>query len=95
MPTASEAALTISCPHGNRPGAVVCVHLLTVKDHVAGFIENSSDPANLQAWCDACERFFLREGDRTSDFIKFADIAIVCDLCYLEAKARHCRLTSE
>ena len=68
---------------------MVCVHLLKAKDHVVGFIENSTDAADLQAWCDTCERFFLREGDRTPAFIEFADIAIVCDLCYLEIKERH------
>jgi hypothetical protein len=89
MATDSEAPLTISCSHGSRPVAMVCVHLLKVKDHVVGFIENSSDPADLQAWCDDCERFFLREGDRTPDFVEFCDVAIVCDLCYLDIKGRH------
>ena len=95
MSTDTEGPLTVLCKHGNRPAAVVCAHLLEVKDHVVGFLENSSDPADLQAWCDACEQFFLREGDRTPAFIEFADIAIVCDLCYLEIKARHISLSSE
>jgi hypothetical protein len=67
---------------------------LKTKDHVVGFIENSSDPADLQAWCDACEQLFLSEGDRTPAFIEFADIAIVCDLCYLEIKSRNCSLSA-
>ena len=88
----TEAPLIAFCNHGNRPAAVVCRHLLTADDRVVGFVENSSDPADLQAWCDACESAFIREGYSTLEFAKFADIVIVCDLCYWEIKARNSRL---
>jgi len=88
----TEAPLTESCSHGNRPAAVVCRHLLTAKDRIVGFVENSSNPADLQAWCDTCESAFLRD-DRTPEFAKIVEFAIVCDLCYLEIKARHSRLS--
>jgi hypothetical protein len=36
-----------------------------------------------------------REGDRTPEFIEFADVVMVCDLCYLEIKKRHSSCLSE
>jgi hypothetical protein len=81
----------ISCHHGSRPAAVVCCHMLTVKDSVVGFVENSSDPNDLQAWCEACEAMFIGEGDRTERFLAFNDRQIVCDVCYGDLKSRHSR----
>lgn len=73
----------LSCPeHGARPGAVICCHILAAKDHVVGFIENSTDPQDLQAWCHVCEARFQREGGLTPAFEQFNNRAIVCDLCY-------------
>lgn len=54
-----------------------------------GFVENSSDPEDLQAWCDACEALFIAEGDMTECFRQFNDFAVVCDSCYAILKARH------
>src|SRR5579859_4367265 len=52
---------TVDCgTHGTHPGAVVCRHLVEAKDRVVGFVENSSEPDDLQAWCDACEAMFER-----------------------------------
>ena len=94
MPADTQHALTINCSHGDRPAAVVCGHLLRTKDRVVGFVENSSDPADLQAWCDACESAFLREGGLTPQFREFNDMVVVCDLCYSEIKERHNRFPS-
>lgn len=86
----------IDCaPHGKRIAAVVCGHMIKAKDHIVGFIENCSDPNDLQAWCDACEEMFLREGELTPDFNEFNDMAIVCDVCYQELKARHSHMRNE
>ena len=84
-----EAPLMISCAHGERPSAVVCGHMLTSKNEVVGFVENCSDPADLQAWCATCERLFLAEGDKTPRFLEFNQMALVCDLCYSNLKDRH------
>jgi hypothetical protein len=83
------APLMISCAHGERPSAVVCGHMLSSKSQVVGFVENSSDPADLQAWCAACEQVFLAEGDKTPRFLEFNQMALVCDLCYSNLKDRH------
>jgi len=65
--------------------------MLTSKDKVVGFVENSSDPDDLQAWCEACEAFFLQEGSLTEAFKAFIDPAIVCDFCYTLLKEKHSR----
>lgn len=82
--------LLVSCgPHGERIASVVCRHMLNGQPAPAGFIENSSDPNDLQAWCHACEEMFMAEGDMTEDFKAFNDMALVCVDCYAQAKARH------
>jgi hypothetical protein len=72
-----------------RASAVVCGHLLKENAWTAGFVENSCDPDDLQAWRDACEEMFLREGEMTETFREFCQIAIVCVICYAEIKQRH------
>ncbi len=86
---ADDKFLSIKCSHGNRPAAVVCGHMLLSTDKVLGFVENSSDPNDLQAWCDDCEQFFLREQELSEEFEKYNDRKIVCDKCYGDIKARH------
>lgn len=78
--------------HGERTAAVVCCHMLAASDRIVGFIENSSDPNDLQAWCDECEQFFLQEGGLTKTFERFNDRKIICELCYADLKARHSSL---
>lgn len=79
----------LSCPkHGSRPGAVVCCHIMAAKDRMVGFIENSTEPKDLQAWCHACEVTFQQEGGLTPAFELFNNRAIVCDLCYCGLKAQ-------
>ena len=87
-----ELPLMVSCTHGQRPAATVCGHMVTAADEIVGFVENSSDPLDLQAWCNACEQLFLIEGDRTPRFQEFTQMTIVCDICYGTFKARHSRL---
>ena len=82
--------LTVSCgPHGERVAAVVCRHLVGRESPTAGFVENSSDPNGLQAWCYACEDKFQAEGGMTEVFREFTGMSVVCIDCYAEAKARH------
>ena len=77
--------------HGLRVACVVCSHLVQSSDRVLGFVENSSDPNDLQAWCGDCEDVFRREGGMTAAFVEFNDIAVVCDLCYARHKAVHAK----
>lgn len=84
-----EGGSTVKCgTHGQRVGAVVCRHLVEGGSGRPGFVENSSDPDDLQAWCDACERLFLEEGGMTPKFRDFTGMCIVCDFCYAGIKER-------
>ncbi len=88
----SEDIFTIKCgTHGTRVAAVVCGHLLESADRVLGFVENSSDPDDLQAWCDECEQMFQQEKALTDNFEKFNNRKIVCDFCYATLRDRHAK----
>ena len=63
--------------------------MIQTKETAVGFVENSSDPEDLQAWCSACESVFLSEGDKTERFRQFNDFAVVCDVCYATLKEKH------
>ena len=85
----------ISCgPHGERVSAIVCRHHLDVRDRAVGFVEKTHDPDDMQAGCDDCEDLFLREGDKTKNFLKYNDFAVVCTECYIRFRARHFRGSS-
>ncbi len=87
---ADEKPLMVDCgSHGRRVAAVVCRHLVDEKDRKVGFVENSSEPNDLQAWCDDCEQLFLEEGEMTDRFREFNQMALVCVVCYAEIKGRH------
>jgi hypothetical protein len=76
--------------HGKQVAAVVCGHMIDAADPI-GFVENSSDPEDLQAWCEKCEQFFLTEGEMTEAFVAFNDFAVVCGDCYQAFKEHHSR----
>ncbi len=84
-----DEPLYVDCgAHGECVAAVVCCHMIQASQPM-GFIENSSDPDDLQAWCGRCEEMFLAEGDKTEAFEEFNDRAIVCCECYAAFKAQH------
>ena len=75
--------------HGRGIAAVVCRYLCDETDMPKGFIENSSEPGDLQAWCFQCEAFFESEGEMTAAFRQFNDMALVCEACYGTIRALH------
>jgi hypothetical protein len=79
--TSSEPMMVKCGPHGERVSAVVCRHMLKSEPAPAGFIENNSDPNDLQAWCHLCEEKFEQEGGMTDAFLEFNGMAIVCVVC--------------
>lgn len=80
---------TIECEvHGMRTCATVCCHLLRATDLVLGFVEDN-DPDDPLAWCNACEQLSLREGGWTEALKAFADLKVVCDVCYAQLKELH------
>jgi len=78
--------------HGRRVAAVVCGHLVSAADAALGFVENSTDPTDLQAWCDDCERLYTAEGEMTAAFKRFTKMAVVCTECYVRMRERHSRI---
>jgi hypothetical protein len=72
--------------------AVVCGHMIDSRISSVGFVENSDDPNDLQAWCEDCEEMFVREDDKTEAFREFNRMTIVCASCYQELKSRHSRV---
>ncbi|MGB4812603.1 MAG: hypothetical protein WBP13_09025 [Methylophilaceae bacterium] len=86
---AANEPMMVSCgSHGERIAAVVCKHMLHLS-LPAGFIENNSDPNDLQAWCHLCEEEFQRQGGMTDAFKDFNGMAVVCVVCYSKAKTHH------
>jgi hypothetical protein len=86
----STVPMMVNCGcHGERISAVVCRHMLKTQPAPAGFVENCSDPNDLQAWCYRCEQRYEQEGAMNEAFKRFNDMTIVCVVCYREAKARH------
>ena len=88
-----EEPLMLECSeHGTSPACVVCTHLHGARERAVGFVENSSVPGDLQAWCGDCEAMFEREGAMTPAFREFNDMRLVCTVCYSLIKQRHSAL---
>lgn len=88
----SDDILVECAVHGKKRSAIVCQHHLQRNAKPIGFVENSSVAGDYQAWCDACESFFLKEKELTEAFKQFNDFAVVCEECYAQIKARHSKL---
>lgn len=86
----SDEPVLIDCEtHGpGRYSATVCQHQLSDARSV-GFVENSNDPRDQQAWCADCESVFLVEGGMTEPFLDYCRFAVVCGDCYGQIKERH------
>lgn len=86
----TEQSLEINCEcHGKGISSVVCGHLVKNKGIPVGFIENVSEPTDLQGWCYACEYLFQKEGEMTDLFRSFNHMTVVCNKCYVEIKGVH------
>jgi hypothetical protein len=71
--------------------AYVCQHL-NLQTPV-GFCEPlASDPSTtyandeLNAWCDACDEVLSKVGEWNDESERFAQIKLVCDVCYFDMK---------
>src|SRR2546421_6093264 len=81
---------TVECEtHGTRTSCIVCCHLLRGSDLVLGFVEDTSDPDDLRAWCNECEQLYMREQEWTDAFKAFADVKVMCDARYARIKELH------
>jgi len=88
--TTEDESVTVECSkHGTRMSAIVCQHHLDIRDPAVGFVENGSDPNDLQAWCGQCEQLFVEEGEMTPRFRSFNGMTVVCVVCYEELQRKH------
>jgi len=86
----SDQEQRIDCAkHGEGIAATVCGHLVCGPGSPLGFIENSSNPADLQAWCYDCENLYEQEGEMTPKFREFHDLTMICTECYATIKGIH------
>ncbi|WP_286342329.1 hypothetical protein [Ferrimonas sp. YFM] len=83
-----ENLIVCEC-HGKSVPAIVCGHLAKNNGESVGFIENSDNPQDLQAWCNACEDLFSVEQELTEKFREFNNMSVVCGKCYQEIKEKH------
>ncbi len=82
-----DGPLLIDCKeHQRQRAAVLCQHLVAPSAVGLGFIVNSDDSDDLQAWCSECEAYFLAEGGMTSAFQAFNGMSVVCTRCYEAAR---------
>lgn len=82
-----DEALFIDCEsHQRQRAAVLCQHLADPAALALGFVENCSDPDDLQAWCSACEALFVLEGGMTPAFRELNGMQVVCVQCYEAAR---------
>ena len=86
----SEPEAVVHCDvHGAQGPAYVCQHL-NVHEPI-GFIEgyDPDDPEQelFQAWCSACDRVFMEEGEWNDHSEAVAQPRLVCRACYLRMKA--------
>ena len=65
------------------------VVILSNLRRASGFIENSSVPNDLQAWCYQCEAVFEEEDGMTERFREFNQMSVVCVNCYEQAAQYH------
>jgi hypothetical protein len=78
--------------HGNAGPAIVCCHIRLETDAV-GFNEEPVTPEEPEpmAWCDHCETMRAEIGEWTDQVDKFADMRVVCEICYMRLRANHMR----
>jgi hypothetical protein len=87
-----DAPLFIDCSsHQRQRAAVLCQHLASPTAASLGFVENSTDPDDLQAWCSACEALFSAEGGMTPAFQEHHGMCVVCVHCYESARRANAR----
>ena len=77
--------------HGNLQAAFVCQHLFSGSGRGFNWAEDPDDPDARcpDAWCNACEAIWQEEGEWNEHAMAFADIKVVCVLCYESIRERN------
>jgi len=85
---------TLECgEHGQAFVTYICCHLIE-GESLAWHSERPSDDDQWpDAWCNACHRFFLAEGEwneRSEEAASIVDnVKLVCHHCYAVLQKRH------
>lgn len=78
------------CEHGKQQETFVCQHTLaSLQDgNPRGFWWSVEQPENLRpdAWCTECEELVNKTGEWEGEAEEFANIKILCGVCYDNAK---------
>jgi hypothetical protein len=78
--------------HGPRQQAFVCHHLLNGTEHGFFWGTDPEDPRNPcpDAWCAECDAYLEQHGGEWNEETEeFAQIKLICDLCYDEIRRRN------
>ncbi len=73
--------------HGRRQKAYVCHHVAWGSGR--GFYM-PDEYGRRNGWCEACEQVRRRCGGWTDESESFAQIVLICDLCFEAARDRNC-----
>jgi hypothetical protein len=77
--------------HGRRRPAFICQHLRLGEGIGFKQPQEPLDPeAPFQnAWCDACDKVLLREGEWNDVSEGFAKVMVICEGCLEEIRSRN------
>lgn len=90
----SDSEEKVQCAqHGSRNATFVCQHLAARDGSGAGFYwaedDEEPDAPWPDAWCEACEEVRSAEGEWNDRSEAFANIRLLCDACYEQARERN------
>lgn len=88
----SDSNDLIECPkHGRRDATFVCCHLVGGEKRGFNLGYDPDKPHQLQpdAWCNECERMVEQEGEWNEKSEAFADIKILCAVCYEQSREKN------
>ena len=87
-PTPIVATTELHCDtHGPSVSAYLCAHLLLQPVQTWHCNPPTAEEPCPDAWCDACERLFLQEGEWNEKNEGQVNIRLVCQHCYQDARA--------
>lgn len=86
-PSESSGASVECATHGPAGGAYLCAHLLQQPVQTWFCNPPTADEPCPDAWCAACEQVFQQQGEWNEKNEGQADIRLVCQHCYDDARA--------
>ena len=85
----SDKKTPIHCEkHGRRYATFVCCHLVQGSD-LGFFYADDPEDERPDAWCGACDRVLLEEGEWNDRSEGFAQVTLICSECYDAVRKRN------